>query len=168
MSPKTKLIIRIALFFILTFIAIQTFNRFCLFGNNCQPFYFSRYIPRTEGSKSFSIDIAAQNYRSDLDFHSLNPRINTVSNRINQVTFIAQNTSEKTINFQPKLVINPENFSQHFYGISCLCSQSYTLKPQEKIKLTMEFIIKKSVEETSDFKEILPDENLILITYYVK
>ncbi len=164
MNPKVKIFLRIFAFFILIFIAIQTYNRFCLFGNNCQPFYFTKYFPRTEGSQPINIEIKLQNYRANLDFYSLKTEFSTVSNRLNTVTFIVKNTSDKPISFRPKFKILPEEFSKHVTRLSCLCSQSYTLKPKEKIKLNMEFFLKPSLDKVPNLEE---NDNTVEIIYSV-
>jgi cytochrome c oxidase assembly protein Cox11 len=161
MNPKAKFFTRLFAFFILSFIALQIYNRFCLFGNNCQPIYFSKYLPRTEGSQELEIDFKVQNYRADLDFVSLKPDLKTVTNRLNSVTFVAKNTTNKPIQFRPKIIVSPEEFTDHIERISCLCSQTYYLEPKEKVKLTMEFFIKPSIAKVRN----LADDNTLRITY---
>ncbi len=163
MSPKAKFLTRLFAFFILSFISLQIYNRFCLFGNNCQPIYFSKYLPRTEGSQELEIDVRVQNYRSDLDFFSLKQNLTTVTNRLNTITFIAKNTTNKPIKFRPKFIVDPKEFTDHIERISCLCSQTYYLEPKEKVRLTMEFFIKPSIAKVRD----LADDNTLSVTYQV-
>ncbi len=164
MSPKAKFFTRLFAFLALSFIALQAYNRFCLFGNKCQPIYFSKYLSRTEGNQELELDFKVQNYRADLDFYTLKSDLITVANRLNTITFVAKNTTNKPIKFRPKLVVDPEEFADHIERLSCLCSQTYHLEPKEQIKLTMEFFIKPSIAKVRN----LANDNNITISYEVE
>lgn len=170
MSPLTRFFVRCVVFCVLIFIGAQAFNRFCFSSQKCSPIYFSRYIPRVEGTKEFDIKIAAISNRADFDFYTLDSQISTVVNRVNTVTFVAKNTSNKKIKFRLKLQVNPREFSAYIGKINCLCSEEYWLDVGEKINLKMEFFVKAGIEKDDDFKgsaEKLSEE-ILKIFYLVE
>lgn len=169
MPPLTRFIVRCAIAFVIIFITAQLFNRFCLFSYKCHPIYFSKYFPRTEGGKSFSIDFEVMNNNSDLQFDVLDSRISTVVNRVNTVEFFAKNISKQAIVFRPSLKVEPEIFGKYIKRINCLCSHEYSLAAGQSAKLRMEFFIDPEMASEDAFQEFIGNLNssAVKISYQV-
>ena len=171
MHPFIRLIICCAAIFLLIFIGTQIFNRFCSLSQTCQPFYFSRYIPRQETGSSFGVNFDTTNSNPNLEFDAMDPHLLTVSNRMNSVVFRARNKSDHKIRFQPKLEMTPEYFAKYVTPIHCLCSQSYTLSAGEVLDLKMDFFVRPEVQNNSEFDKARRDNtsnDLITIRYRVE
>ncbi|MBP7710128.1 MAG: cytochrome c oxidase assembly protein [Rickettsiales bacterium] len=170
MPPLTRFFVRLGAAFVLIFLATQLFNRFCFSTHKCQPIYFSKYIPRIEGNQIFAVSIEATNHLKDLDFYAVNTRISTVSNRVNTVTFVAKNLSERKINFRPAFDVQPKDFKKYVKRISCLCAQEYSLAPGQVIKMQMEFSIDPKIEKEEDFADFSNEigNEAVRILYLVK
>ena len=147
MHPLTRFIVRCTIAFVLIFLSAQIFNRFCLFSYRCQPFYFSKYWPRTQGEKSFSIDF-----------------------EVNSVEFFAKNISKQSIVFRPSLLVKPDIFEKYIKRINCLCSHEYSLASGQSAKLRMEFFIDPKIRNEDDFQDSIGDLNssTIKISYQIK
>ncbi len=170
MHPLTRFIVRCAIAFVLIFITAQLFNRFCLFSYKCHPIYFSKFLPRTEGGESFSIDFEVMNNNSDLQFDALDTRISTVVNRVNTVEFFAKNISKQAIVFRPSLRIEPEIFEKYIKRINCLCSHEYSLAAGQSAKLRMEFFIDPEMMSEDAFQNLIGGLNnsVVKISYHIK
>lgn len=147
MNPAIKISLRIVIIFALLFFASKPYNFFCNLTNKCQPFYFSYLIPKKEGKTPIILNFEVTNYREGLDFRVLSDGFKTVTNRKNIVNYIAKNTSNRTIKFHPKFVLEPGYLEEYITRYQCLCSSQYTLKPNEEIKLQMIFLIEEKIFE---------------------
>jgi cytochrome c oxidase assembly protein Cox11 len=170
MTNSGRIIKYFVVAFVIIFIAIQIFNRTCLLTHQCKPIYFSKLIPRKEGTKLIGISFNVINYRSDLQFTALDRKIITPSNRINTAKFFIRNTSDKKITFRPKLLVQPRYFHQYLTTFNCLCSQKYSLSPQEFIELEMDFFIDPLFEKDEDFDLAFedPEKDLLSVTYEIE
>jgi cytochrome c oxidase assembly protein Cox11 len=164
MHPTIKISLRIGIIFALIFFASKPYNFFCNLTNKCQPFYFSYLIPKKEGKTPVTLNFEITNYRQGLDFRVLSDSFQTVSNRKNIVNYSAKNTSNRTIKFNTELVVEPEYLEEYITRYQCLCSQQYSLKPNEEIKLRMIFLID---EEFFKYRKLRNLEDDLKIRYVV-
>ncbi len=134
-----KLAIRLAIILVIIFIATQPFNWFCKLTNKCEPFYFSYYIPKREGTQPLLINLEVTNYRADLLFEPVESSLTTVSNRKNIVFYRAKNLTNHPIRFRPSFITEPQYATTFIKRYDCLCSQEYKLKADEEIQLKMRF-----------------------------
>ncbi len=166
MSPLTRFFLRLFVVFVLIFLSVQLFNRFCFFSYKCRPFYFSRYLPRVEGKEKIEMFFKVESHRPNLDFYTLTDKIVTVPNRVHSVVFVAKNTSGKEMKIRPILKVNPTEFKKYLERISCLCAQEYSLKPGQIAHLEMEFFVNSKIETAKDFNNSFGNE--VEITYQVE
>lgn len=151
MHPLIRILFRGALLFLLLFALIQPFNWFCNISQKCQPFYFSYYFPKTQGTEPIDVSFEITNYRDDLEFSALEPNLTTVTNKKNIVTFYAKNLSNRLIKFRPNLQIDPANFDEYVIRYECLCMREYKLKKGESLELKMRFEIDAAIENEEKF-----------------
>lgn len=170
MSPKLKILLRIAIVITVIFFATKPYNLFCNISHKCQPFYFSYITPKIEGIFTTNVSFEIINYRRDLEFSTPITSFKTVSNRINVIKFNVKNTSNRKVKFRPELLIAPEQYREHITLYQCLCSGNHSLKPKEEIEMQMVFLINKSADD-SENDAILTDEdgrNSLNIRYRIK
>lgn len=164
MHPTLRIAVRITLFFLIIFVAVQPFNLFCKITSKCQPFYFSYYLPKLEGKTPINVALEVTNYRKDLDFSASEPAIATVGGRKNIATYFVKNLSDREIRFRPALQIEPENLDKYVIRYECLCSNEYKLKKNEFLELKMRFEISKKIEKEQGFLE----DGVIKIRYKIR
>lgn len=148
-----RLTIRLVIIFIVITVAAQPYNWYCQLTQNCQPFYWSYYIPKTEGTQPINVEMEITSYREDLEFRVENPSLTTVSNRKNIAIYHMKNLSDHPISVRPKLQIEPANLEKYITRYECLCFHEYKLKKGEEITLKMRFEIKEEIYRDSTFNE---------------
>ncbi len=169
MSPTLRVFIRCLIAFAVIFFGLQIYNRSCLLSHNCRPFYFARYIPRTETNRAVNIHFEVTNHRENLEFEVINPDLSTYTNRINSVIFRAKNTSKRKIGFRPVIETIPSTLTKYIERLQCPCSQKYLLNPGEEISLEMEFFLDPAIDKEADFISLRRTEsNLMQIIYKIE
>lgn len=153
MPSLLQLALRLAIIFVICFVALQPFNLFCKLTNKCEPFSFSYEFWKREGSREIKVDFGIMNYREDLEFKVDEPSLVTVSNRMNVVTYHAKNLSKRVIHFRPMLHVDPESSQPFIKRYECPCSHEYKLKQDEEIELKMKFRIDEKIYKATDPRE---------------
>jgi len=166
MHPLLRLTLRLAMVFVICFVAIQPFNWFCKLTNKCEPFYFSYHFLKPEGSREIQVNFGAMNYREDLEFTVDESSLTTVSNRMNIVTYRARNLSKRMIRFRPIMHIDPESSQRFIISYECPCSHEFKLKQGEEIELKMKFRIDDKIYNALDERD--RDQIKIKIIYRIK
>jgi cytochrome c oxidase assembly protein Cox11 len=163
MPPKLRILLRIAVAFVVIFFAIQPYNWFCQLSQNCKPFYLSYYIPKKEGTKQIKIDLETTNYKRDVKFFVDKPEIITVANKKIVATYTITNNSKKLLRVRPKMEVIPKEATDYIKTYQCICLKRYKLKPKQTITIQMEFEIDKDIESADFIDQIL--ENSLKIRF---
>lgn len=154
MHPLLALIIRAAIIFTILFLIIQPYNWYCRISQKCQGFHTTSFLPKIEGKDPIDVFFEVTNTDDDIIFESNYSVIQTVFNRVNTVSFTAENLSNRIIFFKPRLVVSPEDYEKHINLIDCLCFHEYKVKPGEKITMEMKFSIDTSIVKAGLVPEI--------------
>jgi cytochrome c oxidase assembly protein Cox11 len=155
MHPLFALIVRAAIIFTILFLIIQPYNWYCHISQKCQGFRATSLLPKLEGKDPIDVFFEVTNNDDDIIFESNYSVIQTVFNRVNTVSFTAENLSNRIIFFKPRLVISPQEYEKHINLIECLCFNEYKVKPGEKITMEMKFSIDTSIVKAGLVPEII-------------
>ena len=168
MHPLIRILFRLGALFLVAFMLVQPFNWFCNLSGKCQPFYFSYYIPKQQGTKPIEVSLEVTNLRNDLDLAADKSPLTTVSGKKNSVIYYAKNLSDHEITFRPRLIVEPESLDKYIIRYQCLCFNDYTLKPGEQKTLEMRFAIDHKIESDAVFKRLgsAKGENKVIKIHY--
>ena len=147
---------RLALVIFIVFLLIRPINFFCNKTNICQEINIAKYIPTFFlGNDPVNIKFITKNNSPNILFEPQQKTIATVTGEKNIVKFNIKNISQKnkTIKFKIKYNVQPTEYSKYIKLHKCLCSMSFSLKPNQEKNSEVIFSIK------NNFSKIIKNNN---------
>ena len=155
MHPILRRLVYLSLIFFLILAVIPPYNWICKMSGKCSGIVFENFLPSTEGNKEITAFMEVMNYRQDIEFEVVDPKmLHTVSGRKNSVIYHVKNLAGHAVKFRPEFSVEPKEMAKYISRDECLCFREYSMKKGEEIELPATFTFKSKIDKDFAGKDI--------------